>query len=302
MILGIDIGGTNIKFGIINENYEVLDKREIPTQAEKGIEQLIARMIDTCHELHKEYPYQVIGIGTPGDLDDEKKVCVVAGNLPYNNTPLVNIFEEALSVPVYMENDGNCAVYGELYAGHGKALQNFIMVTLGTGVGGGIIINRKLYSGAHGNSGEIGHMVIHHNGIPCECKQRGCWEQYASVTAMIRMTLDAAKEHPESILAELCKKEVTGRTLFDAVRKGCPIAKNVLAEYSDYIMSGLCGLYKIFRPEAIILGGGITNEEELLLSNLRQEMLEDTKLMVSRLRNSAGIIGAAAMAKIRFSE
>ena len=295
MILGIDIGGTFIKFGIVDENYQI-KSYSIPTEADKGDIHLVNQVIEKAKEIKKEIDFDRIGIGTPGTIDSEKGVVIRASNLPYKNTPIVEMIKKELGVPVKLANDATCAIAGELYAGMGQKYDDFIMVTLGTGVGGGIVIGNKIYKGNGGRAGEIGHMVIKYDGLLCPCGQTGCYEQYASVAALIRQTKEAIAQNPDSVLAEIGKEEVSGRTAFDALRAGCPIAENVVDKYTDYIAIGLQSLVRIFQPDSIVLGGAISNEGDYLLKPLREKVTLPVEIHISELKNNAGVLGAAAVA------
>ena len=296
MTLGIDIGGTNIKFGIIDDNYCVLERRSIPTRTEASAAAIIADIIEVCLDLKKAFPYQKIGIGTPGAVDSQHGICIKAANLPFRNTPIVQTIEEATGIKSTLANDANCAVTGELYAGVGQQYKNFIMVTLGTGVGGGIVIDGKVYQGFRSGAGEIGHMIIDYAGLPCPCGQNGCWEQYASVNALIRQTKHAAVDAPNSLLASMCAESVTGRTVFEAIEKGCDVAKQVLDTYTNYILTGISSLDYIFQPEAVVLCGAVTNQGPALLDPILRKQITPSKIFISNLKNDAGIIGAAAVA------
>ncbi len=297
MILGIDIGGTNIKFGVVSESYDLIRTWSIPTEADKGDLAIVENIIHKLPEIQKEYPIDLIGVGSPGSLDCEKGICIRASNLPYRNTPIVSMISEASGIPARLINDANAAVYGELYAGTGQTYKNIIMVTLGTGVGGGIVIDGAPYSGRAGRAGEIGHMTLVHNGLPCPCGRKGCFEQYASVTALIRQTKEAIEQHPDSLLAQLYRDHVTGRSAFDAKEKGCQTAAAVIEQYADYLASGLTSLQNIFDPDALILGGAISGQGENLLDPIRRRLTKPHNLLISPLHNDAGVIGAAAAAR-----
>ncbi|MBE5868402.1 MAG: ROK family protein [Lachnospiraceae bacterium] len=296
MILGVDIGGTNIKFGIIDENYNIVARRSIPTATQHGAQAIVEDIIKMALELQKEYPLTAIGIGTPGTVDYANGICVRCANIPYQNTPMTGPVQEATGLPVKLANDASCAICGELYAGNGREYQNLVMITLGTGVGGGIIIDGKPYFGTRGGAGEFGHMVIDASGRPCRCGQKGCLEQYASVTALIRETQLAAEQNPDSVLAQFCKEEVNGQSVFDAVKAGCPVAKQVLDSYLNYLAVGVTSLTRIFQPDVVVLGGAVTNQEDALVQPLREKIKLPVKVVISQLKNDAGIIGAAAMA------
>ena len=295
MILGIDIGGTNIKFGVVTDDYTLVTTRSIPTQSQRPVDAIITDIITTATTLVQQYDVTLVGVGTPGDIDSSAGVCTRAGNLPYKNTPLGPIISEALNMPVAIANDATAALYGELYAGAGKAYQNIIMLTLGTGVGGGIAINGQPYLGTKGYGGELGHMVIKYDGLPCPCGLTGCYEQYASVTALMRQTREAMKEHPDSLLASM-GKNVTALDLFNARAQGCPVAAAVIDQYAQYIAIGLNSLENIFQPDAFIFGGAISNQEDNLLDPIRKHLDKPAILTTSALKNDAGIIGAAVIA------
>lgn len=294
MILGIDIGGTYIKFGIVDENYQIKSFC-IPTDSTTDVH-LVNQVIEKAKEIRKEIDFDRIGIGTPGTIDSEKGVIIRASNLPYKNTPIVEMMKDALGVPVKLANDATCAIAGELYAGMGQKYDNFIMMTLGTGVGGGIVIGNKIYKGKGGRAGEIGHMIIKYDGLECPCGQKGCYEQYASVRALIRQTTEAIENNPKSILAEIGKEKISGRTAFEAKKKGCPIGAEVVDQYINYIAIGLQSLVRIFQPDAVVLGGAISNEGDNLLLPLREKITLPVEIEISDLKNNAGVLGAASLA------
>ena len=298
MILGIDIGGTNIKFGVVSDDYAIMKSWSIPTESKRDISEIVGDMIAKAREIHAEYPFDRIGIGTPGDIDSENGVCQRAANLPYNNTPVAAMISVAMGLPVYIANDATAALYGELYAGAGKDYENIVMVTLGTGVGGGIAINGKPYLGSKGFGGEIGHMIIKYDGLPCPCGLVGCYEQYASVTALVRQAKEAIAQHPDSLLASLAGKEASVPAIFEAKTQGCPVAAAVIDQYAGYVAIGLDSLENIFQPEAFVIGGAVSNQEENLLGPIRAKLdkPDRARLCTSALKNDAGIIGAAVIA------
>ena len=296
MILGIDIGGTGVKFGVVNDDYVILKSCAIPTGAHRNVEAIINDIIETALALHAEYAFDRIGIGSPGDIDSENGVCIRAGNLPYDNTPVSQMISDALHLPVYVANDATAALYGEIYAGAGKNYQNIIMLTLGTGVGGGIAINGQPYLGSKGYGGELGHMIIKHDGLPCPCGLTGCYEQYASVTALIRQAKAAIRENPDSLLAGLDGDHFSARDIFTAKEKGCPVAAAVIVQYAKHVAIGIDSLENIFQPEVYIIGGAISSQEENLLAPIREKLNKPALLLTSDLKNDAGIIGAAVVA------
>jgi len=297
MILGVDIGGTTTKFGVVDDAGNILKKYRIRTPAEQGDMAMIEAIVEEIRLIEKEYEFDRIGIGTPGTADYDTGVCIRASNLPYKNTPLGPMIRDAIGKPVDLFNDAACAVGAELYVGLGQQYKDILMITLGTGVGGGIIIGGKMYHGKVGGAGEIGHMVIDQDGLMCPCGQRGCYELYASVNALIRQTKQAAQENPESLLAEMCTKGVTGETVFEAQKAGCPVADRVLAQYVEYVAAGITSLYRILQPDVVVLGGAISSQEEMLLRPLREAMIWPVEIVTSKLKNDAGILGAAMMSR-----
>ena len=298
MTLGIDIGGTGIKFGVVAEDYTLLETCSIPTNSQRDITEIIGDLIDTAKQLRARHPFTRIGIGSPGDIDSENGVCDKANNLPYNHTPVAAMVRDALQLPVYIANDANVALFGEIYAGIGRQYPNLIMITLGTGVGGGIAINGKPYLGSKGFGGEIGHMIIKYDGLPCPCGLTGCYEQYASVSALIQQTQEAAAAHPHSLMAALYRQSGSVRDVFTAKAQGCPIAAQVIDQYAQYIAIGLNSLENIFQPDAFVIGGAISNQEANLLDPIRAHMRKPTELFTSVLKNDAGVIGAAVVANL----
>ena len=225
MYLGIDIGGTNVKFGVIDENYNILKKYSIPTDAKREADRVSEDIIGKALEIAAEYPIELIGMGCPGRIDSAEGICVSAGNLPFKNYPLRAIVEDATGIPTHLGNDARCAVCGELYAGAGRECDNFVMMTLGTGVGGGVVINKTPYLGRAGGAGEIGHITVDINGERCKCGQIGCLEHYASVTALVAQTRAAAEKEPDSILGKCARRVCRGAPPSTPKGQGVPWAQ-----------------------------------------------------------------------------
>jgi len=297
LVLGIDIGGTTVKFGVVGSGYRLLMTTSIPTCAQQGVEAIISRIIEKAKYLRTVYPFSAVGIGTPGTVDYKNGICVRASNLPYKNTPMASTVSQSLDCPVLLGNDAACAIAGELYAGCGKQYKDFVMITLGTGVGGGIVIDGKPYMGSWGGAGEIGHIILDYDGRLCHCGQRGCYEQYASVTALIRQTREAAEANPQSLLAQLCEDSITGKTAFDAASAGCPVAAAVIDRYTGYAAAGITSIMRVFQPEAVILGGAISEQGDNLLLPIRDKCVLPADIKISELKNNAGLLGAAALIK-----
>ncbi|MBR2461174.1 MAG: ROK family protein [Clostridia bacterium] len=309
--IGIDLGGTNIAAGLVDESYNIIRKTSLPTGAYRDADDITADMAKACRILCEEEGITAedvssVGIATPGTADTDHGIVIYANNLPFRNYPIAAKFKELFPVKkVAIANDANAAAYGEAVAGAGKGKSNFVMLTLGTGVGGGIIIDGKLYTGFNYSAGELGHMVIVHNGRQCTCGRKGCFEAYSSATGLIKMTKEKMIEAPNSVMWELVDgdiRKVTGRTAYDAMRKGDEAAKAVVDEYVSYLATGTANLVNIFEPNVIAFGGGVANEKETLLAPLRELVLNETYVTNERteiksavLGNDAGIVGAAAL-------
>ena len=287
--LGVDIGGMSAKIGAV-DNGEIIDRMSVPVEAPDG-EALANAIAEACSEMMKKHSVRFVGVGTPGIITGGK---IDAANLPFKDYPLGEVLGEKLGLPVKIENDANCAALGETLAGAGRGAQNLLLVTLGTGIGLGIISDGHIYSG-RGAAGEAGHMCIEYDGLPCPCGEKGCWEQYASASALIRETKEAAAANPDSILAECAKNEVNGKTVFEAMDKGCETAKAVYDKYLDYLAVGITNLANIFDPEAIIISGGLSNEGARLSEPLCEKLKIKCDIRIASLKNDAGIIGAASL-------
>ena len=310
MYIGIDLGGTNIAAGIVNDNCEILSKKSIPTNASRSGEEIIIELaklaISLCEENDiSEEEIEWVGIGSPGTVDAQNGVIVYANNLRFLNTPASKIFQEYFPRPVFLGNDANCAALGEAYAGAAKDCEHALMITLGTGLGGGIIINKKIYSGFNGAGGELGHAVIIKDGVPCTCGRKGCWESYSSATGLVRMTTEAMKTDTEkkSLLWTLDK--ISGRSAYIAARQGDSLEKSVVDQYEDHLACGIVTMINIFQPEIFVLGGGVANEGDNLLIPLKERVSKEiytrnvpqTELKLAILGNNAGIVGAAMLGK-----
>ncbi len=310
--VGVDLGGTNIAVGVIDESFHIIGRGKMKTNAPRPAEEIIADIVKAIclaledANLTKEQILSV-GIGTPGTVNRQTGVVEFSNNLQFHKLPMVAMLKELLDVPYAIENDANAAALGEALAGAGKGKQSFVAVTLGTGVGGGIIWNGEVISGCNGAGGELGHMVICVDGEPCNCGRKGCWEQYASATALVRQTKAAMLAHPESEMWKLCDgslENAGGRTAFDAMRKGDPVGTEVVNAYIRYVAAGTTNIVNALQPEIICFGGGISNEGETLLAPLRAIIETErytrysevqTQICKATLGNDAGIIGAALL-------
>ena len=313
--LGIELGGTNIAVGVVDENNKIIARASTKTKIETA-DQVADGMAETAYAALKnanltldDVPW--VGIGSPGAANRETGVIEFANNLPFKNTPLQKMLSDRMEgKKVLLENDANAAAYGEYMAGALKGADNAIAITLGTGLGGGIIINHKIYSGSNFSGGELGHTVIVVDGRPCTCGRSGCWETYASATGLIKTTkLHMEKAPKDSPLWQLVGGDinrVSGRTAFDAMRQGDPVGKEIVDEYIKYLSVGIVDMINIFQPDIFCIGGGICNEGETLLKPVREfvekeqyAMNSSKKTVICRaeLGNDAGIIGAALLGK-----
>ena len=255
--IGIDLGGTNIAVGVVNDRYEIVARRSVPTGAERPAEEVIRDMGDAVEEALRQAGLTAadcasMGVGSPGACDPQTGVVKRAYNLNWFDVPVCRMLHQRFGIPVRLGNDANCAALAEVVAGAAVGCQDMVLITLGTGVGSGIISRGKILSGLRGGAGEAGHMLLVLDGEPCTCGRRGCWEAYASATALIRQTRQAALAHPESLLAQV--EEITGRTAFDAAQQGDATAAEVVARYAVYVAAGLTDFVNILAPEMILLG------------------------------------------------
>ena len=311
MYIGIDLGGTNIAAGLVSEQGKIIAKASVPTMSERPATEIVKDMADLSKKLINDNGLSVsdikgVGIGCPGSIDFKNGVVIYANNLRMEHFPLADEFRKNLDLPVTIDNDANCAAMGE-YVASGNGVDNFILVTLGTGVGSGIIVDGTMIRGFNGAGGEAGHTTLIHDGEPCSCGRKGCWESYASVTALIRQTKEAMAKNPQSLMNKIAAEDgkVTGRTAFDAAKAGDEVAKEVVKKYAIYVAEGITNLENIFQPEMICVGGGISREGEYLLDPVRDfvkkygynKYMKKTEIITAKLFNDAGIIGAAMIAK-----
>lgn len=313
--VGVDIGGTNLKAGLVDENGVLLATQKMKVASiadDDGLAWTVASLVqELAHTVNISVSdVASVGVGVPGTVEIRSGSINYTCNLPLRNVPLRKLFHRYLSIPLYIENDANCAALAEFLVGAGRDSKRFVTITLGTGVGAGIVHNGKIYHGANGMAGEVGHMVIQRGGLPCPCGRHGCWEQYASATALKRMTAAALAAHPHSILAQVVAENegrVSGQSAFIAARRGDPVGQQVCDEYVDYLACGVVNVVNIFQPDTLAIGGGVSNEaEEQLLLPVQQRVAREsipcgrdcrTRIVKAELGNRAGIIGAALLGK-----
>lgn len=312
--IGIDLGGTNIKVGIVNEKYEIVADASVKTNLPKPAEGIADGICEAVHLALDKAGVNLddinsIGIGTPGSANRETGEVLYSNNLGFKNTGLGSMLKSRLGKEIYVENDANAAAYGEYLAGGGKGYRNVVVITLGTGVGGGVIIDGKIYTGFNFCGAELGHTVIEYNGRPCTCGRKGCFEAYSSATALITATKNAMNENISSKMWEIAGslENVDGKTAFDGMRADDACAKQVIKEYIEYLGCGLTNMINIFQPEILLIGGGLCKEGDNLVKPLREIISRDCyciderllpKLGICELGNGAGIIGAAFLCRL----
>lgn len=309
--VGVDLGGTNIAVGVINDEYEIIGRGKAKTNMPRHATEIFDDIVKCIYAAAEDAGIKVneiesVGIGTPGSVDKYIGEIVYANNLDFYNVPAVKYINEKLpNVKVYLENDANAAALGEAVAGCGKGKKSFIAITLGTGVGSGIVLDGKLLTGCNDGGGELGHVVIKFDGEPCNCGRVGCWERYASATALVNQTKAAMLEHKDSKMWDLCGGDIEnagGRTAFDGMRAGDKYAKEVCDNYIYYVALGTANVINAFQPDMLCFGGGICNEGDTLLKPIEEHVAVmrytkqqevQTQICRATLGNDAGIIGAA---------
>ena len=312
--LGIDLGGTNVAAAVVDREGTILGKVSLPTPrtgAEAVADQMAAAARAAAEKAGVSLEQvESVGIGSPGTIEPEQGLIRFWSNLNFVDVPLGGLMEARLHKKIYLENDANAAALGEYAAGAGKGSQSLVLVTLGTGVGSGAVLNGKLYTGFNYAGLEAGHMVIEHGGRPCTCGRRGCFEAYCSATALIKRTREVMEEHPDSLLWQLAGslEGVNGRTPFDAAARGDAAAGKVIDEYVNYLGCGVASLVNIFQPEVFCIGGGPSAQGETLMAPVRyilnredyaRNSVHRTRLVQAALGNDAGIIGAALLPLFR---
>ena len=308
--VGIDLGGTNIKAGIVDEKNEILIQDSVPTLTERPYQEVLKDMADLVLELAKRLSMDVkemegIGIGSPGTIDAEKGIVVYSNNFGWENVPVAQELGRYFTCPIRISNDANCATLGEVKAGAAVETRNVVLLTLGTGVGGGVVLDGKIFEGAHAGGVELGHTSLIFGGEPCTCGRKGCVEAYTSATALIRDAKRAAKQHPDSVMHMLCKGDIdnmNGKIPFDAALQGDKAATEVSENYIMYLGEAITDFVNIFRPDVVLLSGGICNQKERLTKPLseyiKKSCFSGDKAYVPEVRCAtlgyhAGIIGAA---------
>lgn len=312
--IGVDIGGMSLKAGLVNKEGKILYKEIIKTDVNKGdkyflecLHTLIANLIK--YAKNNSLKVNGIGLGVPGIVNNDLKTMEYAPNLKIENLSLKDALKD-FDLPFSLSNDANCAALAEQKFGIAKGYKNVILLTLGTGVGGGIVIDNNLFEGTSGQGAELGHMVIRLNGRKCGCGRKGCFEAYASASALLRLTKEEMKKNPHSLMWEYTDfnlNNVNGLTSFECAKKGDFSANNVVNKYVYYLGEGILNFCNIFRPEVVVLGGGVSNQKEFLISKVKKYLEENhygfkktrsVDVLIASLGNDAGIIGAASLISV----
>lgn len=302
-VFGVDIGGTTVKLGLFDVEGNVLDKWEIPTRTENGGEKILPDIADSIREKMKQIDKDFVagvGVGAPGPVDG-KGIVHRAVNLGWGTFSIKDTLEDLLNMPVMAGNDANVAALGEMWMGGGQGYRDLVVVTLGTGVGGGIIIDGKMLTGATGAGGEIGHIHVNDEEEEiCGCGNKGCLEQYSSATGITRLANRLlASSDKDSVLRG---GEVSAKTVFDAVKERDPLAVEVAEKFGKYLGDGLASIACVVNPEAIVIGGGVSKAGEILIDFIRPHYEKNVfhgsrqvKFSLATLGNDAGIYGAAKL-------
>lgn len=308
--VGIDLGGTNVKAGIVDEKQHILKEGSVPTQCERPFQEVIADIAGLVMGLINELSIEKeeiagIGVGCAGMIDAKNGIVAYSNNIGWENVPLAKELKTYFDCPVRISNDANCAALGEVKAGAAQSVANAILLTLGTGVGGGVIIDGKVFEGAHAGGAELGHTNLVFRGEPCTCGRKGCVEAYVSATALIRDAVKMAKKYPESLMHTLCGgnlANMNGKIPFDAAQAGDAPAQAVIDDYIMYLGECITDFVNIFRPDVVLLSGGVCNQGEKLTKPvseyIRSKCFAGEKAFIPPVKravlgNCAGIIGAA---------
>ncbi|HHX57463.1 MAG TPA: ROK family glucokinase [Clostridiales bacterium] len=314
--VGIDLGGTNIVAGVVNDNYEIIAKASTKTNCPRPDKEIADDMAMVALNAISNAELTVddiewIGIGAPGIANNKTGIIEYSNNLGFVNTPMVKYIQNHIKKPVFIENDANAAAYGEFVAGAAKGANNVVCITLGTGVGGGIVIDGKIYSGSNSAGAEIGHTVISVDGPQCSCGRKGCFEVFSSATGLIRMTKEAMELNKDSLMwtfADERSGKVSAKTSFDGMRVGDKAAIEVVNKYIKYLATGITNVINIFQPDVLCIGGGVCNEGDTLLLPVKELVAKEvytknseknTDIVIAKLGNDAGILGAAFLGQAK---
>lgn len=309
--IGIDLGGTNIVAGLVDEHLSIVDKVSVKTNVPRSVESIITDMVHMVHTLTERNQLRTcdvasVGVGVPCTANPDNGHMEDANNLGFEDEPFLSLLEERLPYPVYFGNDANVAAWGEYLTGN-YAEDSFIMVTIGTGIGGGIILNGQIWPGINGAAAEFGHMTVFCEGVPCNCGRTGCFEAMASATALISQASKGMASHPESLLWQLCggdAEKLEAKTVFDGASAGDRVSKEILDTYTTLLSEGITNIINIFQPAVLCIGGGVSRAGDALLVPVREKVAaaiysknskRNTRIELAKLDNDAGVLGAALL-------
>ena len=309
--IGIDVGGTGVQVGVVSEQGQILATDSFPTGVGRPYQEMVQDMVRCTKSAVTKAGLTLedvksIGLGIPGIADAKTGTVIFCTNLGWRDIPLRAEIQKYIDKPVYIDNDATVAGLAESVAGVSANTDSSVFLTLGTGVGGGIIIHGKVWSGSHGVGSEIGHMILKMGGEPCTCGNHGCVERYCSATAIIRMAREAVKEHPESAILTGAKGDpanINAKIVFDAAKAGDPVGMQVFREYVSYLAQAISNIIQFLDPEVIALGGGVSKAGDFLLNAVREEVphyllyknIPAARIELAKLGADAGIIGAAML-------
>ena len=308
--IGIDVGGTNVKIALVNEQGSIIYSNSIPTRAEMGYEYTINNMKEAIKDLLKETKTETkdiegMGFGFPGQIDCQRGIVRLAPNIPgWVDVPIAEIMEKEFGIPTRVDNDVRCAALGELNFGAGLGCENLICITVGTGIGSGIIINGKLVRGASNAAGEIGHIKLDIQGGPlCGCGDRGCLEAFASGPSIVAMAEEYIKGGKSTKYRELANPDITPYVVSEAAKLGDPVAKRIFTIMGEYIGIGLASVVNLLNPEKIIIGGGVAAAGDILMNPIKETLVKRAmpisgaavQVVPAQLGNTAGVIGASLL-------
>ncbi|HEY0304707.1 MAG TPA: ROK family protein [Longimicrobiales bacterium] len=319
-VIGVDLGGTNIVVGVLPidaTNADIMALKSEPTDAERGAKYVVDKIVLLIEEARAEVVAQYggtradfagIGIGAPGPLNRKTGTVIQSPNLGWRNFPLRDLIANAVNLPAVLDNDANCATYGEWWLGAGRNVDTLIGLTLGTGIGGGIVLHGEIFHGVSDAAGEIGHMTIEANGRKCPCGNYGCLEAYASGPAIARRAIEGLEAGVESLLTDLVGnklEDITAATVYEAVVHGDTYANEVMRETAKFLGAGVANIVNIFNPDMIVISGGVTKAGDHLFLPLRAEVrrrafksaLDACQITAAQLPGTAGVIGAAGVFK-----
>lgn len=310
VVIGVDLGGTKINTGIIDEKGRIIKSIKVPTLANEGPYPVIDRIKKSIYNVLKEANMKLedtsgIGIISPGPIDSDKGLVVNPSNLPgWDHIPIVNLLKEEFKLPVMLDNDANAAALAEHLFGSGRGLKNFVYITVSTGIGGGVIIDGKLYRGTNSNAAEVGHMTIDYNGPKCNCGNFGCFEAFASGTGLARFAKGAVQEGRETLIKELAgENEITAQHVFEAAIQKDPVALELVDKEAFYLGVGISNIVTFANPQKIALGGGVSKQWDMFYNKMMETINERTlkpmidvcQIVKSELGDDIGILGAAAI-------